>query len=287
MNNLQTAKPGQKGQQQNSPMRQQMDKLGKIIEEQQQLMDQTHRLEQALQDRQQYGDPDQGLDPNTDPFGEDGAQAPDQPQQDGQQPDDQKKGDQAQGDQKQGDQSGQNGEKPLDKMTAEELKKKLSELKKQQDALEKSLGGLQKKLSELGMKPVPGFGEGEKRMKDASGALARPDGQQAIENQGKALEALRKGAGEMMQQMQAMGRGNPGQGMPGGQNQTGRDPLGRQSGQDGENGETADGSVKVPDEIDIQRAREILEEIRRKLSDGTSGTIERNYLERLLDLRKE
>ncbi len=43
--------------------------------------------------------------------------------------------------------------------------------------------------------------------------------------------------------------------------------------------------VKVPDEIDTQRAREILEEIRRKLGENASPELERQYLERLLDIR--
>jgi hypothetical protein len=43
--------------------------------------------------------------------------------------------------------------------------------------------------------------------------------------------------------------------------------------------------VKVPDEIDTQRAREILEEIRRRLGTNSSPEAERQYLERLLDIR--
>jgi hypothetical protein len=41
----------------------------------------------------------------------------------------------------------------------------------------------------------------------------------------------------------------------------------------------------VPDQIDIQRAREILEEIRKRLGEGPASIIERDYLERLLDLK--
>ena len=40
--------------------------------------------------------------------------------------------------------------------------------------------------------------------------------------------------------------------------------------------------VKVPDQIDIQRAREILEELRRRLGETTRPPIELEYLERLL-----
>jgi hypothetical protein len=43
--------------------------------------------------------------------------------------------------------------------------------------------------------------------------------------------------------------------------------------------------VEVPDEIDVQRAREILEAIRRRLGNALSPALEKEYLERLLDLR--
>ena len=44
-------------------------------------------------------------------------------------------------------------------------------------------------------------------------------------------------------------------------------------------------SVKVPDEIDVQRARQILEAIRKRLGNALSPDIERSYLERLLELK--
>jgi len=40
--------------------------------------------------------------------------------------------------------------------------------------------------------------------------------------------------------------------------------------------------VKVPDQIDVQRAREILEELRRRLGEPTRPMLELEYLERLL-----
>ena len=42
-------------------------------------------------------------------------------------------------------------------------------------------------------------------------------------------------------------------------------------------------SVKVPDEIDTQRAREILDAIRKRLGETSRPEIELDYLERLLD----
>jgi anti-anti-sigma regulatory factor len=43
-----------------------------------------------------------------------------------------------------------------------------------------------------------------------------------------------------------------------------------------------DYSQKVPGEIDVQRARRILEELRRRLADPSRPQIELDYLERLL-----
>ncbi len=41
----------------------------------------------------------------------------------------------------------------------------------------------------------------------------------------------------------------------------------------------------MPDEIDVQRAREILEAIRKKLGENAGPELERRYLERLLDIQ--
>ena len=43
-----------------------------------------------------------------------------------------------------------------------------------------------------------------------------------------------------------------------------------------------DFTVKIPGEIDVQRARRILEELRRRLADPQRPQIELDYLERLL-----
>ncbi|MGB3864249.1 MAG: DUF4175 family protein, partial [Xanthobacteraceae bacterium] len=43
-----------------------------------------------------------------------------------------------------------------------------------------------------------------------------------------------------------------------------------------------DFSVKIPGEIDVQRARRILEELRRRLGDPQRPQIELDYIERLL-----
>jgi hypothetical protein len=93
-----------------------------------------------------------------------------------------------------------------------------------------------------------------------------------------------------MQAMQGQqGQGQPGQGQQPGEGegmaqggQNGRDPLGRPR---STSGPDFGDQVKVPDEIDVQRAREILDTIREKLGNTLSGDAERQYLERLLEIR--
>jgi len=68
--------------------------------------------------------------------------------------------------------------------------------------------------------------------------------------------------------------------MRGGDNLPNEDPLGRPQRTTGPDLGT---TVKVPDEIDIQRAREILEAIRKRLGAPGIVDMERDYLERLLD----
>ena len=269
MNNLQAGRMqrGQQGQQQNSQMRQQIDKLGEIMQEQQRLMDQTFKLDQALRDRMQRGDPNE------------------RPYEQNQQ------GQRQQGQQQQG-QQGQQGQQNTDQMTAEQLREALKNLRAQQEGLGKKLEELQKGLKELGMQPGQGFGDAQREMGNAGKALGEGQGEQAVEGQGNALSALRQGAQNMMQQMmqamqqqgqgQGQGREGPGEGMANQGGQNGRDPLGRPRATSGPDfGE----QVKVPDEIDVQRAREILETIREKLGNALSGEAERQYLERLLDIR--
>lgn len=256
MNNLQAGRMQQQMGEQNNAMRQQMDKLGELMQRQQQLMDETFKLDQALRDRMQRGDPLDGEDEEL--FGQDMPQEPGQ----------------------QGDPNGQPN--PMDNMTAEQLREALKQLRQQQESLGKQLGEMQKGLENLGIKPGKGFGQAQREMEGAAGALGKGQGEQAVGSQGRALQALREGAQDMMNQMQAQGQGQgPGQGIPQ-YGQNGRDPLGRRQQNAGPD---FGNQVKVPDEIDTQRARQILEEIRRKLGDSLSPELERQYLERLLDMR--
>jgi hypothetical protein len=87
----------------------------------------------------------------------------------------------------------------------------------------------------------------------------------------------------MMQKMQQAQQGDQGGAQEGGRQQNAdRDPLGRPR---ATTGPDFGDSVKVPDEIDVQRARRILEAIRKRLGNALSPEVERSYLERLLELK--
>jgi hypothetical protein len=156
----------------------------------------------------------------------------------------------------------------------------MGELRQDQQALREQLNKLLEELKKKGF-PQPGQGQqGEKgegdplgrageAMGDAQGALGEGDADSAVDSQGRALEAMRKGAQGMAQSMQQqMGQG-PGPGNPGrtGQARANQDtdPLGRPlRGRDYGD----DTTVKVPGEIDVQRARRILEELRKRFGEN-------------------
>ena len=122
-------------------------------------------------------------------------------------------------------------------------------------------------------------------MGDAQGALGEGDADSAVDSQGRALEAMRQGAQGMAQSMQQqMGQG-PGPGNPGGRIGQARpdqntDPLGRPLRPYGR--DVDDSSVKVPGEIDVQRARRILDELRKRFGESFRPQLELDYIERLL-----
>ncbi|RWC28983.1 MAG: TIGR02302 family protein [Mesorhizobium sp.] len=253
MNNLQAGRQ-QQGGQQDSEMRQQMDKLGEILRRQQEMMNDTFRMDQMQRGERQRG---QNRDEQ---LGEDGGQDEDKP---------------GVGE----DRDPLARQKP---MTPQEFADALKQLQQGQGQLKSDLDQLKKGLEGMGMEPNEGFGEAGKSMGNAEQALGEGEGDEAVGHQGRALEALRKGAKDMMKQMQAM-QGDQGGGEEGGRQQNAdRDPLGRPRASQGPD---FGDSVKVPDEIDVQRARQILEAIRKRLGNALSPDIERSYLERLLELK--
>jgi uncharacterized protein (TIGR02302 family) len=127
-----------------------------------------------------------------------------------------------------------------------------------------------------------GLGEADSAMGDASGRLGEGNADGAVDSQGKALDALRKGAQSLAEAMQQGEGQGDGPGNRAGRQQSGgnqSDPLGRPL-HGREFGD--DLTVQIPGEIDVQRVRRILEELRRRLADPQRPQIELDYIERLL-----
>jgi uncharacterized protein (TIGR02302 family) len=171
-------------------------------------------------------------------------------------------------------------------MSPEDFADAMRQLQEGQGELGQDLQSLMEALEGMGLEPGEGFGDAGEAMGRAGDALGEQQGDRAVGEQGQALEALRRGAQDMMQQMQQAMEGQDGGGPEmGGQRQQGgndRDPLGRPR---ATTAPDFGDSERVPDEIDAQRARRILEAIRERLGNQLSPELERNYLERLLEMR--
>ena len=174
----------------------------------------------------------------------------------------------------------------------------MGELRQNQQALRDRLKKLMEELRQRGFgQPPPGqkgqqgekgqgdmdqLGSAGEAMGEAEGQLGDGNADGAVDSQGRALEAMRKGAQGLAQAMQQQGIGQ-GPGQPGRNGQAraqqDTDPLGRPlRGRDYGD----DVTVKVPGEIDVQRARRILEELRRRFGETFRPQLELDYLERLL-----
>jgi len=194
-----------------------------------------------------------------------------------------------------------------DRMRGKQGDQSMSDLQQDQQGLRDRLNKLQRELAKRGMGQgqrgekgsrgeqgqqgqqgeqgdgEDGLGEADSAMGDASGRLGEGNADGAVDSQGRALEALRKGAQSLAEAMQGEGEGQAdGPGTRAGRQQSGgnqSDPLGRPL-HGREFGD--DLTVKIPGEIDVQRVRRILEELRRRLADPQRPQIELDYIERLL-----
>ncbi len=134
-------------------------------------------------------------------------------------------------------------------------------LARQQQDLQKEL---QDAMKGMDGKSAEKLREAGKAMGEAQGALGQKDLENAGSAQNQALEAMRQGAQALAQQAQN------------GQQQGGKDPLGRGASPLGSSG------VKIPGATDLARAREILQELRRRAAEMNRPQAERDYLDRLL-----
>ena len=157
----------------------------------------------------------------------------------------------------------------------------------QQEGLRRMLGEMMRHLGDgLGDIPEP-LGRAERAMRDATEALQRRQPGEAIGPQTEALDQLQQAARDFAQQMQRRTQGqwgNPNEdevgatdGRP--SDQVERDPLGRPV---SNNGTYDQGDVKIPDQNTLQKAREILDELRRRAGERFRPEIELDYIDRLL-----
>ncbi|MBM3542149.1 MAG: DUF4175 domain-containing protein, partial [Alphaproteobacteria bacterium] len=150
----------------------------------------------------------------------------------------------------------------------------------QQAQIRQALDAFSKKLQGL-LGQAPGqMGEAGRTMERAIDSFTGNHTARGVEQQGEALEALRQAGRAMAQQLMERfaGSGNEGS-LDGRSRGQGRDGLGRPAG--GNFGASTE-DVGIPDENEIRKAREILDELRKRAGDRNRPPIERQYLERLL-----
>lgn len=243
LENLQMAQPGQGG---DNEMEQALNELGDMIRKQQQLRDKTFKQGQDSRRDRMRG----------------------------------KQGDQNMGDLQQ-DQQGLRDR--LKKLQEELAKRGMGPGQRGEKGQRGDQQGQQGQQGDQG-DGEDGLEQADSAMGDASGRLGEGNADGAVDSQGRALDALRKGAQSLAESMQqgdgdqpGDGPGNPRGRQQGAANST--DPLGRPM---RHNEFNDDYSVKIPGEIDVQRVRRILEELRRRLADPSRPQLELDYIERLL-----
>jgi uncharacterized protein (TIGR02302 family) len=248
MENLQMASPDS-GSDDGDDMMSELDELGDMIRQQQDLRDRTFK--QGQNQRQQDAQPGQHGKPG-------------QPQQPG---------------------SGSLGELRQNQQALRDRLNKLLDDLKNHGFGDNSQGPEgQEGARGPGQDQMDQLGQAGDAMGDAAGQLGQGNSDDAVGAQGRALDAMRKGAQSLAQSMQQqMGQGS-GQGHGGrfGQSraQQETDPLGREMRRGRDYGD--DSTVKLPGEIDVQRARRIIEELRKRFGDFARPQEELDYIERLL-----
>jgi hypothetical protein len=152
-----------------------------------------------------------------------------------------------------------------------------------QDALRRQLGDIMQRFAEMtGDVPAP-MGRAEQSMRKSSKNLRIGSAKGAVPPQTRALDQLQQAMRSAQQQLQQHFGRKPGQGRVrgSGQKPDDRDPFGRtiNSGIQGAN----TNAVDILEKSDLQRTREIRDELRRRASEPDRPRGERQYIDRLLD----
>ena len=257
---------GEGGEGQQSPGEQAMEGLAETLREQQGLSD------EAFRDLQEQFNPNAQAGESQNNQGRNGGQGQGQEHS-------QQGGQQGQGEQNDGQQGGEGqeqaeGEGGGDGALADRQQALRDELRRQQ-------GNLPGAGTPEGDAARDALDRAGRAMDGAEEALRNQDYAEAIDNQSQAMEALREGMRALGEQMQQQAQnGEQGQGTSEADRRAeAQDPLGREP---GSNGSTGTEESLLQGEDVYRRARDLLDEIRRRAGDGERPDEELSYLKRLL-----
>jgi uncharacterized protein (TIGR02302 family) len=276
MENMQVAQ-GQQSQQGQSPGEQAMEGLAETLREQQGLSDEAFRdLQEQFNPNANRGESQQNEGRNG---GQGRGEEHSQQGQGGQGSEGGQEGEQQGGESGQaGNQGGQQG--------GDSGEPDANNLAQRQQSLRQELNRQQQNLpgagTEAGDAARESLGDAGDAMDRAEQDLRQNDLSGAIDNQAQAMEALResmRNLGEAMAQQQQQ-QGQQGEAMGQADPNGSRDPLGRDRGTDGTLG--SDENLLQSEDV-YRRARDLLDEIRRRSGDQSRPDIELEYLRRLLD----
>lgn len=152
----------------------------------------------------------------------------------------------------------------------------------EQEALRKELGDAMLKFGDMLGKIPNELGRAERAMREAAEALKQGQPGEAVSPETKAVDQLQQGMESVRQELAKKDEQNqPGGTEPGPQTGQGKDPLGRPLADRGGRG-AAKGDVRIPEQMELRRAREILDELRKRAGEPGRPEIERDYIDRLL-----
>lgn len=252
-----------------SPGEQAMEGLAETLREQQGLSD------QAFRDLQEQHNPNARTGESQGNQGRDGGQGRGQEhtgEGQGQGDGSGNTGEQGQGREQQGENGGAGGD------PRQSLADRQQALR---DELNRQQGSLPGAGTPEGDEAREALGRAGEAMDRAEDALRQDDLAEAIDEQAQAMEALREGMRSLGESMAQQQQQQPGQGArDGAQQAQNRDPLGRNTGRGGSL--SAEENMLQGDDV-YRRARDLLDEIRRRSGQQDRPETERNYLQRLLD----
>ncbi len=159
----------------------------------------------------------------------------------------------------------------------------------QQEALRQMLNQMMQQLQQQGGQSPQAMSRAERALRGAVAALQRNQPGQAVGPQSDALDALQEAARSMANQMMGNNYGDGPSGEPNdepGLRQAQRDPFGRMLDTEQGNGGYDDGGQlrmgKSANDYALEKAKQILDELRRRAGERSRPELERDYIDRLL-----